>query len=79
MRVYLVPAVMSSFNSALNKLTGYKKRGFAAELCEKYFDRSPWKMERYFDVGRDMVSLGLDERRTGIRCIGAYELRGVKF
>lgn len=78
MRIYLAPSVMSSFNSALCKLTGYKKREFAAELCEEYFDNSPRKMERYFDVSRAMVSLGLHERRTGIRCIDAYELRGAK-
>ena len=78
MRIYLAPAVISSFNSALSKLTGYKKREFAAELCEEYFDNSPRKMERYFDVSRDMVSLGLQERRTGIRCIDSYELRGAK-
>ena len=78
MRIYLAPAVMKSFNSALSKLTGYKKRAFAAELCEEYFDSSPRKMERYFDVSRHMVSLGLEERRTGIRCLDAYELRGQK-
>lgn len=78
MRIYLAPSVMSSFNSALSKLTGYKKRAFAAELCEEYFDSSPRKMERYFNVSRDMVALGLNERRTGIRCLDAYELRGAK-
>ena len=78
MRIYLAPAVIVSFNSALSKLTGYKKRQFAAELCEGYFDNSPRKMERYFDVSREMVDLGINERRTGIRCIGAYELRGAK-
>ena len=78
MKIYLAPSVMSSFNSALNKLSGYKKRQFAAELCEEYFESSPRKMERYFDVGRDMVALGLQERRSGIRCMDAYELRGAK-
>ena len=78
MRLYLAPAVISSFNSALSKLTGYKKRAFAAELCEEYFDSSPRKMERYFAVSRDMVTLGLHKRRTGVRCIDAYGLRGAK-
>lgn len=78
MRIYLAPAVISSFNSALSKLTGYQKRAFAAELCEEYFDSSPRKMESWFDVGREMVALGLHERRTGIRCIDAYNLRGAK-
>ena len=78
MRIYLAPQVMSSFNSALVKLKGYEKRQFAAELCEQYFDSSPRKMERYFDVSREMVALGLHERRTGIRCIDAFGLRGAK-
>ena len=78
MRIYLHPTVISSFNSALEKLTGYKKRAYAAELCELYFDSSARKMERYFNVGREMVDLGMHERRTGIRCLDAYELRGAK-
>lgn len=78
MRIYLAPAVISSFNSALLKLRGYEKRSYAAELCEEYFDNSPRKMERWFNVSREMVSLGLHERRTGIRCIDAYNLRGAK-
>lgn len=78
MRIYLAPQVMSSFNSALVKLKGYEKRQFAAELCEQYFDSSPRKMERHFDVSREMVALGLHERRTGIRCIDAFGLRGAK-
>ncbi len=77
-RVYLAPEVISSFNSALSKLRGYERRQYAAELCEKFFDSSPRKMERQFDVSRDMVALGLHERRTGIRCLDAYELRGAK-
>lgn len=78
MGIYLAPSVVLSFNSALSKLTGYKKREFAAELCEEYFDNSPRKMERSLEVSRNMVALGLHERRTGIRCMDAYELRGAK-
>lgn len=70
--------IIESFNSALLKLTGYKRREFAAELCEVFFDSSPRKMERYLNVGREMVKLGMNERRTGIRCIDNYEDRGVK-
>lgn len=70
--------IIESFNTALLKLTGYKRREFAAELCEFFFDSSPRKMERYLNVGREMVKLGMNERRTGIRCIDNYEDRGVK-
>lgn len=78
MKIYLAPEVITSFNSALRKLTGYERRQFAAELCKQFFESSPRKMERHFDVSRDMVALGLDELRTGIRCLDAYELRGAK-
>ena len=78
MQIYLAPEVMSSFNSALGKLTGYERRQYAAELCKQFFENSPRKMERHLDVSRDMVSLGLHELRTGIRCLDGYELRGAK-
>lgn len=74
----LSPEVLSSFKTALSLLTGYKKREFAAEIAEKFFDSSSRKMERKLGVKRDMVELGLHERRTGIRCIEAYEQRGRK-
>lgn len=78
MRTYLGPKVIKSFNSALSKLTGYERRQFAAELCESYFDNSPRMMERRMNVSREMVTLGLSEKRSGIRCIENYEDRGVK-
>jgi len=74
----LSPTIISSFNSALKKLTGYNRRAFAAELCETFFDKSARKVERYLNVSRAMVELGLHERRTGIRCIDAYQERGSK-
>ena len=49
-----------------------------AELCEQYFDSSPRMMESHLNVSRAMVELGLNERRTGIRCLDAYSARGVK-
>ena len=78
MRIYLAPEVIATYNSALEKLTGYKRREFAAELCEQFFDNSPRKIERNLNVSRDMVELGLHERRTGIHCLESFELRGAK-
>ena len=74
----LPPEIIDSFNSALSKLTGYLRRVYAAELCEKFFDNSPREMEKVLKVGREMVALGLNERRTGIRCLDAYSMRGAK-
>lgn len=75
---HLSPEVISSFKTALSLLSGYKKRELAAELAEKFFDKSSRKMERKLGVKRDMVDLGLHERRTGIRCVDAYKQRGRK-
>lgn len=76
--VNLSPEIISSFNSALEKLSGYKRRAYAAELCEKFFGGSARKMERYLNVGREMIELGIQERQSGIRCLDAYSQRGVK-
>ena len=74
----LTPQVIASFNSALEKLTGFSRRAHAAEICIEYFESSPTKMERHLKIGREMVKLGLKEYLSGIRCIDAYSLRGAK-
>jgi hypothetical protein len=76
--VRLSPEIRSSFNSALKKLTGYSRREYAAELCATYFENSARKMERGLQVSREMILLGQKEQQTGIRCLDAYCLRGVK-
>jgi len=70
--------VIDSFNSALQKLTGFSRRAFAAEICIEFFDSSPTKMESHLKVGREMVKLGLKEHFSGIQCLDAYNLRGAK-
>ena len=74
----LSPEVIDSFNTALQKLTGYNRRAFAAKICIEFFDSSATKMERHLKVGREMVKLGLKEHQTGIRCLDGYSLRGAK-
>ena len=74
----LPPEIIESFNSALSRLTGHLRRAYAAESCEKFFDNSPRDMETVLKVSREMVRLGLHERRTGIRCLDAYSMRGAK-
>ncbi len=74
----LSPEILTSFKMALSLLTGYKKRQFAAELAETFFESSPRKVETCLGVKRDMVELGLHERKSGIRCEDGYALRGRK-
>jgi len=70
--------VISSFKSALNKMTGHTRRSYAAELANIYFDGSARKTERALGISRDMIELGLSESKTGIRCLENFSQRGRK-
>jgi hypothetical protein len=74
----LSPLVISSFKSALGKMTGHTRRLFAAELANLYFNSSSRKTERTLGVSRDMVDLGLQELSTGFRCLENFSQRGRK-
>jgi hypothetical protein len=74
----LSPLVISSFKSALSKMTGHTRRLFAAELANLYFNSSSRKTERALGISRDMVDLGLQELTTGFRCLENFGQRGRK-
>jgi hypothetical protein len=59
-------------------LTGYRRRRFQAEVALKYCSGSARRTETVFGWGRDAVHTGLNELRSGIRCLDAYHLRGRK-
>jgi hypothetical protein len=59
-------------------LTGHKRRQFQAEVANTYCGGSARLAETTFGWGRDAVHTGLNELRSGIRCLDAYELRGRK-
>nr|WP_249370285.1 transposase [Acaryochloris marina] len=52
-------------------LLGAKRRSFQAEMALKYCGGSARCTERVFGWGRNNVALGLEEKRTGMTCIGA--------
>ena len=70
--------IMTSFNSGLQKLTGYKRRLYAAELCNAFFNGSARQAERALKVSRRTVSLGQKELLTGMECVSNFHLRGAK-
>lgn len=70
--------VIQSLQSAAKLLTGYKRRRFQAETALKYCNGSARQAEKVFGWGRAAVNTGLNELRTGIRCLDAYQLRGRK-
>lgn len=70
--------LVQTIRSAAKSLTGYHRRRFQAEMAWKYCDGSPRKAEAIFGWRRTAVKLGLDEQRTGIRCIENMSARGRK-
>jgi Rhodopirellula transposase DDE domain len=69
-------SVKATIQSAARKLTGYRRRQFQAEVAVKYCQGSPRRTEHCFGWGRVAVYTGLNERRTGIRCLDDFSSRG---
>lgn len=61
---------------AATLLTGHKRRRFQAEMAHAYCGGSARLAETTFGWGRDAVHTGLNELRSGIRCVEAFESRG---
>lgn len=72
----LTESVRETIQSAARKLTGFKRRQFQAEMALKYCRGNARRAERVFGWGRAAVNTGLNERRTGIRCMDDYSHRG---
>ena len=68
--------VLQTILLAAALLTGHKRRRFQAEMANTYCDGSARHAETTFGWGRDAVETGLNELRSGIRCLDAYALRG---
>ena len=63
---------------ACKRLTGYKRRAYQADITMEYFDGSAYKAEREMGWGRECVTKGLNEARSGIRCLDNFRARGRK-
>jgi hypothetical protein len=67
----LRPSQIADLRLAASKMTGPTRRAFQAEMALKYCGGTPLLAETIFGWGRHTVAVGLAERRTGIRCLGA--------
>jgi len=67
----LRPSQIADLRLAASKMTGATRRAFQAEMALKYCGGNPLLAETIFGWGRHTVAVGLAERRTGIRCLGA--------
>lgn len=75
----LTPFQIEDLRLAASKMTGEKRRAFVASMCLKYCDGNVRKAERVFGWGRRTIQLGLEEKRSGIICLGAQSMcSGVK-
>ena len=72
----LTESVRETIKSAARKLTGFRRRQFQAEMAIKYCRGNPRRAEQVFGWGRDAVNTGLNELRTGIRCVDDFSTRG---
>src|SRR5450631_3436137 len=71
----LTESVKETIQSAARKLTGFRRREFQAEMALKYCAGKARLAEATFGWGREAVITGLNERRTGIRCVDAFSAR----
>lgn len=72
----LTDTVRETIKSGARKLTGFQRRQFQAEVAIQYCQGSAREAERVFGWGRDAVHTGLNELRTGIRCLDNFTGRG---
>src|SRR5271157_3025787 len=72
----LMDSAKQDIKSATRKLTGFRRRQFQAEMTIKYCEGHPRRAEQVFGWGRDAVNTGLNELRTGIRCVDNFSTRG---
>ena len=62
--------------SGARRLTGYQRRLFMAEVATALCDGSARQAERRFGWGRETVAKGLQEARSGMRCLEDFGARG---
>jgi hypothetical protein len=81
-----VPSKLSELTSTMStllrdagrKLTGFERRSFMALVTETLFGGSARRAENHFGWSRQCVSLALEERRSGVRCLENFSARGKK-
>jgi len=72
----LTKSLRETIQAASKKLTSARRREFQAEMTLKYCGGSPRRAEVLFGWGRKTVHTGLNELRTGMRCVENFAGRG---
>ncbi len=71
----LTESQIEDLRLAASKMSGASRRAFQGEICLKYCDGNARKAETILGWGRKNVQLGLEEKRSGIICLGAQSMR----
>ena len=71
-RPSLSPSQIAALRLAASQMSGPTRRAFEAEMAVQYCGGNPLLAATLFGWGRQTVALGLAERRTGCRCLGAH-------
>ncbi len=66
----LTTSQVEDLRLASSKMTGAGRRAFQAQMTLKYCEGSARKAERVFGWRRENIQLGLEEKRSGIICLG---------
>ena len=66
----------SLLQQGANRLKGYERRLFMAEVTLILWDGNPRIAERRFGWGRETVAKGLHELNQGVRCLEDFSARG---
>jgi len=76
MSTELTDVMRKTVRSGARKLTGFRRRQFQAEVTLQFCQGNARQAERIFGWGRDAVHTGLNELRSGIRCVDNFRGRG---
>ena len=68
--------IKKTIKDAARALTGHKRRTFVGKVAIDYFDANPRKTEKYMGWARETIETGINEIKSGIRCIDNYSGRG---
>lgn len=74
----LAEPIRTLLTTAAGLLTGPERREFQARTTVELFKGSARRAEAVMGWNRDTVELGLNELRTGIRCVDNFSARGRK-
>ena len=69
----------SIIKNTAEKLSGFKRRTYIAEITIELLDKSTRKAEREFGWGRKTVEKGMMELTTGIRWVLPHFLKWIRF